>query len=273
MTTTNAVPLENLAQRIARQQAELETLRRDYEARLARLADLKCRKEALEAQLRKLDSEIEAVNQGKTPPLQTAPTKTSPAKFPNAAPPAKAVRPMTLSARLVGLVREAKRPVTVKQLTDEVVRRKFPTSSKNILGLVQTRVRELVVHGILQHAQRQPGYVLAKSDSPAKASAPGKPVAGKAGNMDGAASSKKGPPKKNSGWPEKPLRVVLTELLAKSQRPLPARELARQAKAQGYRTKSKMFVDVSRVLLSRMDNVENVPGQGYRLKKGKAGGS
>jgi hypothetical protein len=66
---------------------------------------------------------------------------------------------------------------------------------------------------------------------------------------------------------------VLTELLAKSQQPLPARELAKQAKARGYRTKSKKFVEVLWVMLGKMDNVENVPGLGYRLKKGKAGKS
>jgi hypothetical protein len=43
--------------------------------------------------------------------------------------------------------------------------------------------------------------------------------------------------------------------------------LAKQAKAQGYRTKSKDFVGVLWVMLGQMDNVENVPGQGYRLKK------
>jgi hypothetical protein len=66
---------------------------------------------------------------------------------------------------------------------------------------------------------------------------------------------------------------VLTELLAKSHQPLPARELARRGQAQRHCTKSKKFVDVLWVMLGKMDNVENVPGIGYRLKKGKAGKS
>jgi hypothetical protein len=61
--------------------------------------------------------------------------------------------------------------------------------------------------------------------------------------------------------------LILTDLLAKSPRPLAARELARQAKALGYRTKSGDFTNVVWVMLGKMDQVENVSGQGYRLKK------
>jgi predicted nucleic acid-binding Zn-ribbon protein len=63
-----AVPLDTLAQRIAEQQSELETLRREYETRQARLADLTRRKAKLEAQLQQVQSEIEAVDRGETPP-------------------------------------------------------------------------------------------------------------------------------------------------------------------------------------------------------------
>ena len=70
------------------------------------------------------------------------------------------------------------------------------------------------------------------------------------------------------GQPQQvPLRVLLAKLLAKSKRPLAARELADQVLASGYQTKSKKFVDVMWVALGNMDNVENVPGQGWRLKK------
>lgn len=266
MTTTTAVPLESLAQRIARQQAELEALRQQYGARQTHLADLRRRKEELEAQLRKLDSEIQAVNQGKTPLPQPGPTKASPAKAATAAPPTNVPRPNTLPALLMHLVGRAKGPITVKQLADEVEQHKFPTSSKNVVRLIGTRVQGLMVRGIIKRANGQPGFVLAKPESAAKTPA-ARTTADKAGGKKGALPSKKASPKKHGGRPEKPLRVVLTELLAKSQRPVPARELASQAKAQGYRTKSKQFVGVSRVLLGRMDNVENVPGQGYRLKK------
>jgi septal ring factor EnvC (AmiA/AmiB activator) len=46
--TTNAVPLESLAQRIARQQSELEALQQDFEARQRRLAKLKAHRDELE---------------------------------------------------------------------------------------------------------------------------------------------------------------------------------------------------------------------------------
>ncbi len=43
--------------------------------------------------------------------------------------------------------------------------------------------------------------------------------------------------------------------------------LAERVLTQGYQTKSKDFTSVISVSLTKMDNVENVPGQGYRLKK------
>ena len=64
-----------------------------------------------------------------------------------------------------------------------------------------------------------------------------------------------------------PLRILLANLLAKSRRPLAARELAEQVLASGYRTKSKNFVDVMWVALGNMENVQNVPGKGYILKR------
>ena len=56
-------------------------------------------------------------------------------------------------------------------------------------------------------------------------------------------------------------------LLKKSKKPLPAHELARQALKAGYQTTSKNFVDVIWNIVGTLDNVENVHGQGYRLKK------
>ena len=51
--------------------------------------------------------------------------------------------------------------------------------------------------------------------------------------------------------------------------PIPGRELAEKVLASGYQTKSKDFLKVIWVGVGKMDNVENVPGKGYRLKKGK----
>ena len=198
MPTATAVPLESLAQRIARHQAELEALRRQYEARQTHLADLKRRKEELEAQLHQLDAEIQAVNQGKTPPPQPDPTKESPAKAPTAAPPTNTPRPNTLPALLVHLVGRAKGPITVKQLAEEVEQHKFPTSSKNVARLVGTRVQGLMVRGIIKRANGQPGFVLASHQSAAQALA-AKTTAAKAGTKKGTTSSKKAPSKKHGG--------------------------------------------------------------------------
>jgi hypothetical protein len=80
------------------------------------------------------------------------------------------------------------------------------------------------------------------------------------------------PPKESAGkTAPKPggvsLRELLTRLLSESKRPLKAKELAEQALAAGYQTTSKDFVNVVWVALGKMDHLENVPGQGYRLKK------
>ena len=61
----------------------------------------------------------------------------------------------------------------------------------------------------------------------------------------------------------RPLRQVVIDLLSKSKQPLTGTELAAQAQAAGYRSKSNNFSQVVSVMLSRMDNIENVPGRGY----------
>jgi hypothetical protein len=51
--------------------------------------------------------------------------------------------------------------------------------------------------------------------------------------------------------------------------PLKATELAEEVLEAGYRTKSKKFVNILYVLLGRMNDVEHIEGQGYRLKRNK----
>ncbi len=58
-------------------------------------------------------------------------------------------------------------------------------------------------------------------------------------------------------------------MLRKGRRPLLASARTTPALAQGYQTKSKDFTTVVSVMLASMDNVVNVPGQGYRLQKRK----
>ena len=49
-----------------------------------------------------------------------------------------------------------------------------------------------------------------------------------------------------------------------------AHDLATQALAAGYTTRSKTFINVIWTALGQMKDVENVPGQGFRLKQRSA---
>ena len=48
---------------------------------------------------------------------------------------------------------------------------------------------------------------------------------------------------------------------------MPGGELARLAKATGYQSTSTDFPNLVHVTLNKMNNIERVKGQGYRLKK------
>ena len=163
------------------------------------------------------------------------------------------------------LVREAKHPMTVKQLTEELLRRKFPTTSKNLAGIVQTRVGELVKKGIFRRPKDRAGVVpaTAATNGSKAASSPAarKPVKSVSKTKAPTASAAKPNPK------QPPLREVLTELLRKSKRPLSGSELAKQAQKAGYRSASVDFANVVWVMLKKMENVAHLPGKGYRLKK------
>jgi hypothetical protein len=76
------------------------------------------------------------------------------------------------------------------------------------------------------------------------------------------------PVKKATRGEQPSLREVLTNLLRNSPTPLGTKKLGEQALAQGYRSGSSNFTNVVQVTLSKMDNVERVAGEGYRLKQG-----
>ncbi len=267
------LPLSELAHRLARKQSELEEARRAYEARLA---DLARRREELQAQLRDVDSEIHAVTSTAAADAPAAPApaprppapgaSTAPSASP--APQARGAGAPTLGRFLLDLVRAAGRAITVKELAEEVARRKYPTTSGNIPDLVKNTVSKLVTKGVLRRAEDQPGVVLGQPQSGKPAPAPKAALAGKKTGTNGKAAPKAAPPVKPA---DKGGRVsltdVLTRLLAESDRPLKARELADRALAAGYKTESKDFVNVVWVALGKMD-LEKVPDQGYRLKKG-----
>lgn len=247
---TTAVPLNHLAQRIAEQQSELENLRQEYEARQARLADLDSRKNALEAQLRQIEAEIQAVARGTKPLSAPRPTPT----------PATSATPPTLAEFLQELVRRSSSPLTARELAGEVVRQKFPTTSKDIPQLVKSQVSKLTAQGIFQHAKGRPGVILAglpKGTSPSASTT--------RASKNGTKGGKPTPP--SSVGKKLTLRALLTDLLTGVKEPVSVQELTRQVKATGYRSKSQDFRDVVWSMLGQMDNVENFPGQGYRLKR------
>ena len=251
-----AIPLSDLARRLARKESEVQKLRRAYETRLA---ELKNRREQLAEKLRHLEAEIQSVTQeSPKPSADAAPTedlcRVDQGKAWQAACSSREVAP------------EGGQALTVKQLADEVRRRKFPTTSKNILRLVQTRVYEMVKKGILAHASGQPGFVVKHSSNGQQTSSqeegtgakrsPGrKPKVAMAAGRDAG----------RGGQP--PLREVLTRILEQQKEPIGGGELAKKALATGYKSKSKKFSDVVRVGLGKMKNIEHVPGKGYRLKR------
>jgi hypothetical protein len=123
--------------------------------------------------------------------------------------------------------------------------------------MVHSRVGELLKKGLLRRAKDEPGVL------------PGAKVA--AAKPAPKAATKEPAPKalraKHAGLKQPSLREVLTKVLQKSKQPLSGAELAKQALAAGYQSKSKDFANLVWVSLGKMDNVENVAGKGYRLKK------
>jgi predicted nucleic acid-binding Zn-ribbon protein len=61
--TRSTILLQDLAQRISQQQADLTKLRQEYETRQAQLQKLTRRKEELQAQLQQVEGQIQGVGQ------------------------------------------------------------------------------------------------------------------------------------------------------------------------------------------------------------------
>ncbi len=274
--STRVIPLQALAQRIDQQQTELEQLRQEYEARQADLRRYNLRKQELQAELVRVEAEIQSLSQGEKPAPGVAAKDRPPAPQPpvaKASPPKPApapAQPLTLPVLLLQIVRAAKLPMTVKKLTEAVLKRGYQTTSKNLAALVDTRISEMIKKGLVRRADNEPGVVAvrgsAKGATPPVKTAP--PVAAK--------------PAKNPAMPKSPattapaaaksapsLTSLIAKILGESAEPVPARDLAAKVLATGYQTKSKDFTNVIWVAVAKMDNVENIAGQGYRLKKGK----
>src|SRR6516165_543836 len=261
--------LDAIEQRIAQRDAELQRLRRDLEARRSRLQALTQRKEELQAKLQQIEAKMAAVVAGAKRPQAAAPKAAPKKPTPQPSTAGKANQP-SLASEIVAVIRSAGRPLTARHLAQEVKRRGFKSSSANFTKMVETRLWDLKKQGVVQRAPDQPGYVLApSSNGPVLKPGPAKTLV-KKGSPKVPARSAKGKTAVGAKAPQKPLREVLTQVLKKMGTPLTGSELAEEALKAGYRTTSKRFVDNIWTMLSHMDNVENVKGQGYRLKRGKS---
>jgi hypothetical protein len=165
----------------------------------------------------------------------------------------------SLTSLIVALLSEAGRPLTVKELGQELKRRGFRSKSRNFPKMLGVRTRELKLKGILRAAVGQPGFVLAHSSS------------GKMQKQAPPVQRSSQSPSRKSGK-QRPLREVLKQILQKSTKPMTGRELAAEALKAGYHSTSKNFVDTVWVAMSNLKNVERVPNQGYRLKKPQSSG-
>lgn len=259
------LPLHDLAQRINQHEAELETLRREYQVQLQKLT---LRKEELQNQLQQIEVEIRGIDQ-KVLPQASKSHNAKPAPKPAAKPAPKSTAPkpatkaaggLSLSQLLIQLVKKAGRPMTTKELTAELIRRKYQTTSNNLAGMVEKRITELVKKGVFRRPKDQPGVLPAMPPTPAAAKPP-------TGGL--APGSKPAPKTPSAAGSDVPLTTIVTQILSKSSNPMTARELADKVLATGYQTKSQNFTNVIWAGMGKMDNVENVPGKGYRLKRGK----
>jgi len=256
---TVSVPFQDLAERIQQQEAELAKLRQELVSRRGQLSELTRRKDELQAELAKVEKDIEAVGQVSIPQPTISAART-PIITSGSKATAKPTAGVSLPTYLVELVRQAKGPITAKELTEAVVQNKFPTTSKNVNAMVKTRVHDLVRKGVLLRAGDTAGVVVApaprsaKSVEPKVAAALPKNGKAKTASAKPAASATQAEPTK---W--RSLHEVLTHLLAKSSRPLTAQELAEGVTQCGYESKSKDLKNVIWVSLGKLATVERVP--------------
>lgn len=176
------MPFQDLAQRIEHQQAELDKLRQEYESQQARWRDLTSRREELQAQLAQVEAEMQRAGAGNTSIGSAGTPKVAPETAAKHGPSRAGTKPaeaqtttntkgVTLAQLLVRLVAQAGQPITVKELTHAVEQRKYPTTSRHLHALVETRVGELVKRGLLRRSANPPGVVPAQPPEKAKLAA------------------------------------------------------------------------------------------------------
>jgi len=237
--------IDAIQQRITQKDSELRTLRREFEACQNRLQTLSKRKQELRDQLGRIESEIAAVTTGMSRPFAGSPKHA--VKKPTSKP-----APPTFADLIVEILQDADLALTVQQITEEVRKRRFPTKSKALHKLVGKNAYAMATKGILHRTK----------DQPAAFKVPG-------AKAKTAAVVAAKPASRMSGESQPTLKQLLVQFLQKSAKPMTGGELAAAALKAGYRTTSKRLVDGVWSTLGDMKNVENIKGQGYRLKRSK----
>lgn len=279
-----AISLTDLQRQIAQREQELQALRQELESRQGHLTELTRRKDELQRELQQVEKEITTL--AATLPAEREQSSPAPPATPSISKSASAKDQPRLGELIVDMLRESSEPMTARQLYEEAQRRGYQTSSRDPLKTLENRLQDLKSKGIIRRASGQYGFLLASSNNgtqtkksktpqPAEKTTP-KPASRPARSEPAAKkSSGKGTPAAEAAKTARParrgeqpsLRMVLTEILKKSRKPLSGSELAERALAAGYKTKSAKFVDSVWTALGQMDNVEHLPQQGYRLKK------
>jgi hypothetical protein len=244
------LPIDQVARRIEEYEAQLNSLKREYEARMSKLDELQRRRKQLLSDLNEVEGRIKAITGKETPAAEQKPT--APAK--QAAPAANGTAPGSFPEFLLLILREAGRPLTNKDLAEEVQRRRYPTRSTDLRKQIATRVGEMIKKGLLRRTKD--GGILIR-------------VKGGAAKHSPAPTAASPSPRKSTIPPGQPsLKTMLTQVLAKSTKPMTSGEVARAAEKAGYKSQSGDFANLVGVTLRRMDNVKHYKGKGYLLKRG-----
>jgi hypothetical protein len=277
-----------LEQHIAQLEAQLAQLKKEQTL----LQNLRARKEDLQKELHRVNAQIAKVTSKVAPPsagntvpaAKATPTPPAakvakpvspPAKVP-ASPAAVSSAAPSLADLIVACLKAANgKPVGVKQLTDETLKRGFRTTSSTPYRIVESRIQDLSKKGVVAHAKGQPGWVLGKAAPAAKPPA-ATPMKHGATKSVGAKPGKNGvakvaPYAKKDNTPAKPpLREHVVIVLKRSKGPMSLKELSQKILAGGYKTGSTDFANVLGGALKKMKDVKRVPGKGYELKGAKS---
>ena len=226
---TATLSFQDLADRIQQQEAQLANLRQELESRQTHLSILTRRQGELQAELQQVEQEILAIAPpGTADSVPSAKVKSAKLASSNAS--VKPEQGLSLPKYLVELVRQAKRPITAKELGEQVAANKFPTTSNKIKDIVQTRVYDLLRKGVLHRVDGSSGVILANGFDAAKHGATKPPTSvPKGSSRKTTAATPVGRANKQT------LPEALVKVLSASSRPLSGQELADEVSAWNER--------------------------------------